>query len=262
MDKKTQLARTCLACGTEKPLAAFLQISGSQGTVYGNICSSCRSAGAKSKTSTPQVDDERGGTSSGLKIDNKAKLQKDIDQQLLIKKHKELDLEEDQKLDQAELDAEERKEKKAKAEKDHRKGYIENKQAPGFLGYQPKQQTPNHQIATQKAAQEKSFIAQHEQIIEKQKLESALDQEFKQTTTDFSSGVSIDPALAGLRFQIGDSFLRLKTLLGKSAFLGRVENTFGAKGAEATPENAKPAKDPLVDYVKENLTSSSKRRGN
>lgn len=36
------LLKTCASCGKQKPLAAFLQLSGAEGATYGNICSACR----------------------------------------------------------------------------------------------------------------------------------------------------------------------------------------------------------------------------
>ena len=70
-----QLTRSCLVCGLEKPLAAFLQITGTQGTIYGNTCSSCRGSGAKDKSTypTPEREEENSG-GAGLKIDSKAKI--------------------------------------------------------------------------------------------------------------------------------------------------------------------------------------------
>lgn len=41
------LSKTCSVCGLQKSLSAFLELTGSQGTTYGNVCSACRRAQGK-----------------------------------------------------------------------------------------------------------------------------------------------------------------------------------------------------------------------
>src|ERR1700722_17983588 len=70
-----QLSKTCVSCGLQKPLTAFLQISGPEGSSYGNVCSTCRGSGLGRKIVIPAVEEEHSTSSTGLKIDAKAKQQ-------------------------------------------------------------------------------------------------------------------------------------------------------------------------------------------
>ena len=74
MTNLKKLTRTCSACGIEKPLSAFLQISGTQGTLYGAICATCRSAGITGKKPTTSLDEGTTSASSGSRIGVKEKV--------------------------------------------------------------------------------------------------------------------------------------------------------------------------------------------
>lgn len=66
--------KTCSSCGQLKPLSAFLQLAGTVGTTYGNICSTCRKE--KAKTKEP---DEFTTSTTGNKIDAKMRLKDVVD---------------------------------------------------------------------------------------------------------------------------------------------------------------------------------------
>lgn len=261
MDK---LIRSCLACGLEKPLAAFLQINGTQGTVYGNICSSCRSESAKNKTVVPKAPaDESSSGSTGLKIDSKVKVQTDFLRQQLDKKQKESSIEERKLKDKNALDKIDLSEKKTKSQKDHRAEYIEAKQKKSFLNYKGKQQPYTNPAAAQRIQREKSFLTDHQQELATRNLQESIEHEFKQTSMDFSSGVSIDPQIAGLRFQVGDTFLRFETWLGKSAFMSTVKNVYGRRTDQAIREpgdNRQPDNTNEIDKNKPSKPSSTRGR--
>src|SRR3990167_11420340 len=91
------LSKTCAACGLQKPLSAFLQLTDA-GTSYGNICSTCRKAGADIKK--PKTEAEDSTTSvSGHKIDTKTKIHGDIDKKQIKQRTEEL-YHEDRKKDE------------------------------------------------------------------------------------------------------------------------------------------------------------------
>ncbi len=137
MTKQKTLTRTCIACGIEKPLSAFLQITGAQGTTYGNICSRCRSLGIKEKTSILTPDDERGSTSSGMRIGAKQRFEIDQKRQQEYQEAQNKQELESKKREKMVGDQSERLDEKEKAEKTHRENYIEEKKK-GFLNYQSK----------------------------------------------------------------------------------------------------------------------------
>jgi|SRR5579862_1954069 len=117
MVKNTSITRTCSSCGQQKPLAAFLQLAGAQGGMYGSICSTCRKAGNISNTTDKDSDDTE---SSKIKhtLDYKMKLADEID-----KKQRWKELEENY-YKERELDEEKKNlkdEKKESSDKDERK---------------------------------------------------------------------------------------------------------------------------------------------
>lgn len=135
MSNREFLTRTCIVCSVEKPLSAFLQITGKQGTVYGAICFSCRSAG-KTEKAKPH-DDERSSTSSGMRIGAKQRLEIEQKQKQEYREREQKREEHAKKHEQVSLNTAERIEKQEKAEKDHRELFIEEKKK-AFLNYQSK----------------------------------------------------------------------------------------------------------------------------
>lgn len=249
MDKK-QLTRTCLACGLEKPLAAFLQITGAQGTIYGNICATCRSTGAKGKSILPKTETDEGGSgSTRLKIDAQAKMRIDFQRKLQEDELKELTQEEKQEKEKNIFEKTERKETKEKAEKDHRLGYIEAKKKQGFLRQPQEKKTPSEKI-TPGSSQE---------FIEARKAEetAATEAEAKLLNTDVSQ-LYLDPQFGELKFQ-SEIFKRFKDWLGTSANFRVMEQLYQKK-AEAIKKES-PEKDPFTDYVEKSAKPSPSKKG-
>src|SRR3990167_7374031 len=100
MAKREHLTRICTACGMEKPLSAFLQITGAQGTTYGNICSTCRGTGAKEKSSVPALEEEQSSTSSGIRIGSKQKVEIEKEKKRELDELKQHYVEEEKKREQ------------------------------------------------------------------------------------------------------------------------------------------------------------------
>lgn len=80
MSEKRGLLKICSICGQQKPLSAFLQLAGTRGGSYGNVCATCRSAGLD-KPIAKEVEDHS-QTTSGLEIDAKTVLQRKKDLQI------------------------------------------------------------------------------------------------------------------------------------------------------------------------------------
>lgn len=190
MDKHS-LTRTCIACGLDKPLAAFLQLTGAQGTVYGSICSTCRALSKKEKAEFNE-DEQSGGGSSGLRIDSKRKVKMDQDKKEFSKKTEELFIEEAKQDDELKKDKLDRTEKKYQTEKEHRITYIDSKKQR-FLSYQDKKS----QSALAKKRQDTQLITDYYQTIEAQTVEQSYDTEVKTKATDLSTPF-IDPQFGQL----------------------------------------------------------------
>lgn len=65
-----KLTKTCTSCGLEKPLSAFLQMTGLHGRIYSSICSACRkiqieNAKAKESSSGEGSKRDTGGANIG-----------------------------------------------------------------------------------------------------------------------------------------------------------------------------------------------------
>jgi hypothetical protein len=115
-----QLSKSCLSCGLQKPLSAFLQITGPEGSSYGNICSTCRGSGMGKKITITEVEDDHVSSSTGLKIDGKAKQQIDRVKKRKAEEKVVLEHKEEIKDEHEKLEKTERKEIKEDAERKHR----------------------------------------------------------------------------------------------------------------------------------------------
>jgi len=98
MVKYPSLTKTCASCGQEKPLSAFMQIGSLHGSIYGNICATCRKTNMNKKAGGQ--DDDRTTSKSDHAIDSKVKVAAEIDKKERFKEaeelyHKERALEED-----------------------------------------------------------------------------------------------------------------------------------------------------------------------
>jgi hypothetical protein len=147
MNKPDQLTRVCTSCGVKKPLAAFLQVSGSQGTTYGAICSDCRRTVMQPKKPTLKESEERSSSSSSLRIGSQQKIASEIEKRRQYKDLKESHQQDAKDRDQATEEKLERAEVKEKAEKDHRKFFIDVKKQ-GFLSTAKKTTVTTKQSVT------------------------------------------------------------------------------------------------------------------
>ncbi len=193
MEKRDKLMRTCTVCGLQKPLAAFLQISGAQGTLYGSICATCRGSGAKEK-SAKLHDEEHGSTSSGFRIGSKEKVFIEKEKKRIYGETTEKNLDELKKRDKTAVEKFERTTNIEKAEKKHRETFLEAKKR-GYLDYQTKKTPLVQSTAIRQEGRAPSSTPQQldeQQAIEVKKIEDALLQELRVTTNvDPLSGAPI-----------------------------------------------------------------------
>ncbi len=194
MAKREHLTRICTACGMEKPLSAFLQISGAQGTTYGSICSTCRGTGAKEKSTVPVREEEQSSTSSGIRIGTKQKVELEKQKKREYDELKQQYIEEDKKRDQITIEKVATTEQKEKAEKEHRQTIEAKKQ--GFLSYQTKKPPLSAQSLVGQKREDRSLLNvpaadEIQQVLELRKVEEAIKSEIKNTTLDLGSGAPV-----------------------------------------------------------------------
>ena len=117
------LTKTCASCGQQKPLSAFLQLSGAEGSTYSNVCATCRKANLDKPA--PKDPDEVTTSTTGLRIDSKTK----VEEAKNIREHKkqieETNLKEAEKEEHIKLEQTQKVEHVAKEEKKHRKTFLE-----------------------------------------------------------------------------------------------------------------------------------------
>lgn len=147
-DINNSLSKTCAICGLPKPLSAFLQLAGPQGTVYGNICAHCRKAQAN-QPPTPEPED-RTRSSTGFKIDAKAKVQGERDKRSQREHTEEAYKEDREKNKKTRNLIGQRKDKLAKEQKTRIESFLDKR--PGEKRKQP----PQNIIAERAAKEQKT----------------------------------------------------------------------------------------------------------
>lgn len=213
------LTKICSNCGEQKPLSAFLQMSGTSGTAYGNICASCRKILMEEQRNRRKKTEVEGGTSSetGHKIDSKSKLHADIEKEADFHKteeeyHKERDI-----MEEESLELEEEKEEKKHKEREHREKYLKKDKK-------------------EKSPAEAKKEAQQEHAEEQAEIAHGVHETHKKTKHDFKHTFHGQQIGGQIRFQ-GEYFQRFKQWLGNSApvvrNLNQTERAAKAKKAGA-----------------------------
>lgn len=221
MKKQTPPSRVCIACSTEKPLAAFLQITGKQGTIYGSICSACRTKTTKIKT----TDREEGSGGSGFRIDSKNKTRAEIEAKRKLTEIKERDKQDAAKKEEGKAEKTKRTEVTIKSEKEHRKNYIEPKQS--FLNFPAKPSL----AAQDPIVKQKQTHVESKRISDNQTLEKTREHQTKAEEVNFSH-LSID-SQAKYRSEV---FKRFQTWL-KGTPTSVIEHLISGPGSEKNPRS-------------------------
>jgi len=222
--------KTCISCGLPKPTSAFLEISGPQGTHYGNICATCRGATASQKIIIPAETDSTERGASGYRIDNKAKVYIDKEKHK-VQAHKEEEkhrhrLDTEEKL----VDTTEKSQQKNFLERKHREEYIASPKS--FLNQRPATINVEKKLITHAA------VIQAQTNINLRQGEAAKKIENLVKTTDFSASFW-DPAIAGGIKDTSPEFLRIRAWLGESAAANRFRNIYSPAGSPEVNANAK-----------------------
>jgi len=259
------MTRTCSACGIEKPLAAFLEISSTQGTRYGTICSTCRGAGITEKKTGTKEGEQNTTVTTGTRIGLKEKTFIEQEQAKHFIQTKEENKEAFIKREALKTAKEEKTTLKEKAEKDHRRTYLDIQKQPGFLGkklplgtiVRPPAQTKPESTLLPPAKTEQDKLA----IAAKQREIESSQNEMKNKSLNLVDQY-IDPQAGELRAH-SPTFLAFQDSLEVTPFKIVKEQL---KRAALSPSEKKPvtaAKDPLLDFVEKTWgggPSSTRRR--
>lgn len=195
--EKPSLTKTCSSCGQLKPLSAFLQLSGPDGSSYGTVCSECR----KANLDKPKLLEEEGSSKSdsGFKVDTKARMAGEQDKRKL-------------RTDIEEQYFEEREEKEITQTKELEKGDVkikDEKKHRDFL-------TSRSFLSDKKpAGTQKTETAQSIEQSEKQAQATKQEQKEKEISTDSS----LDTGIAGKMKYQGQAFKEFAKWSGSA--LGR-----------------------------------------
>jgi len=258
MEKHDHNTRTCSACGLQKPLSAFLQIT-AQGTMYGHICSTCRGAGIKEKSRTTLTDEEQGTSRAGSRIGAKERVFAEKEHQREYKELKDKEFKEGKKQDEISADKAERREDLEKEEKDRREEFLDTKKS--LLSYQSKQSIGKQSIITQKKPDQAPFSAT--QAIEKTQTEKMSEQEQRlKTSEDFASGGStVDAPSAGMTKRDNATFRTFQTWLGTSSTIGRQSPALlkPAQQEKAAKSENTTGKDPIQTFIEDTWPSKDTR---
>ena len=196
---QANLSKVCSSCGTEKPLHAFLQFGDSKQPGYGNICAECRSKNAQN---SPAQDEGRDGEHLSLeyKIDNKAKMQNELEKKRHWEKIDEDYRKDREKLEKERVNIHEKEQAHHHQEKKHREQYLER---ASFLGSSKIQESKRQQTV-----QHSNAAQIHAQHVKEEHLQKNLD-----TIAPF-----LDTQIAGKeKFTKGIAIKEFATRLGKSA---------------------------------------------
>ncbi len=265
MANQPQIKRICSICGIEKPIVAFLQITGKQGTVYGTVCASCRAMERKQSTSPPDEDHSTASTEG--RIGAKEKAQIDQKKYTQLKELKELYIKEAKKQAEKNIVKTEEKDLKQKAELKHRT-YIETKQIQSFLN-QGRADHPKDNVAERDVKQqEQTRNLQENQQQQVVRQEDIVKQEIQMTSVDFSKPV-VQGQTTQLRFQ-SDTFKKFKSWLGIKDINSPIMETLDAlhaktslqtKGSMFENKSSDP-KEEIEKYIEKRLDqpSGSRRR--
>jgi hypothetical protein len=273
MKDRAHMTRICSACGIEKPLAAFLEISSTHGTHYGNLCSACRGAGITEKKSNKTEEEQSTIATSGSRIGLKERvfLEKEQKKQLVTAKEQRIE-----ELNKRDALLEEKKEKislKEKLEKNHRNTYLDTKKQPSFLNKTlpsaniektPPSKTLPLQTNIEQNKVERDKVAREKLTVdEKQRVIEARQEEMKNTFNFVDQ--YIDPRADEAR-GYSPAFLTFRHSIGVEAPINafekirqRLKELDGLKTSKA-PENTTHKKDPLLDFVEKTWSGPSSPR--
>lgn len=250
--------RVCSACGIEKPLSAFLQISGLKGSGYGNICSTCRGAGMDSPLKKPEKLEDRGSTSSDVRIDADSRQVAELEQKKAAAE-KDQATREDREAKEKLTDFKDRKITREQFEKHVREELIKSKS----IFSQPGQKTTDAKARTENLARSTAPSEVERAVESKLREEEAAKTEAGLTGIDLSRAFNPEQ-LRRINVLEGEAIKRFGAwtsdapIVKQLGFLKRKTSSqkLYKQPTEKTPE-AKQEKDPVLDFTERKKWGSS-----
>lgn len=249
--------KTCVVCGLEKPLSAFLQINGPEGTSYGTVCSTCRGSGLGTKVVLPTDAGEQSSSATGIKIDAKTKVQIEKDNRELFSKAQE---EHHTNLDERLAETKEKTDLEIQKAEDLKKRLgdgTSEKTKSSFLNYKTKRVDDYKQTgAISEQEQQAKVAAGIEQTTqERQAREAGSQAELRKTTEDFSVQVLDQHTL--LMSRDNEFYKAWETWMGDNAATRTTRRQLSGK-TFLTTQSAKPSQEKTgADLVKETWNSEA-----
>lgn len=219
-----KLTRVCASCGIEKPISAFLQLTGAQGTTYGSICATCRSRDARQAKTVIKDDSSSSTTGHRIGAKQKAFIDKELYRQL--KESQELDKKERNKKDESIKEKTDKTITKEKSEKKHRQTFIEKSKTEFFN---------KGQFLTNRESKFKAALTEQERNTLTKAEQEISNLEFRKVATDFSA---LHHPLQGGRLELtGLPFLEfIDKVLGEQAPISKVLKQIYAKPKTTSQE--------------------------
>lgn len=244
MSKNPTLTKTCSSCGHERPLTSFLQVAGPKGTLYGSICANCRSGKVEKKAQLSETEEGR-RSSSGLKIDEKAKKKTDQLKKEYKKDNDEKYREEREKIKETNVLKTDKIDKKMKLERKHRENFLQS-----LVNVHTKTASSEQKKPTSYAGGETNYSEKADQS-------AAAQAEAKAKGFD-THGPQIPSQTGGLLKTQGVAFQAWLRTIGPSAAMAKA---FGMdkQQQQENPKNAENKNESAADYADRNLPTSRKR---
>jgi hypothetical protein len=258
--------RTCTACGQVKPLVAFLELAGAHGHSYGNICSTCRGSNSAQKSTIENSEPgDKSGGSTRFQLDNKARMQTEVEKEDLFKHQNDLVQDEKAKKDQLAENTSAQTEQKEKIDKKYREDYLQSQeqQATTKTKKQPTGSFLDRQKqGAQAYTQEKLWVEKGQIVVATENLQTSNKTEVQKTAADVSTIDLGEPSK-----MIGRSaesiFGRFRDYLGKSAAINRTLAQYEKKteqpAAKQAPLSSKQTPSFLKTTAKEIVDKSAEK---
>lgn len=220
----SSLTKTCSICGFLKPLSAFLEVTGPEGTTYSNICSSCRKTYLQDKEKKEQ--EESTTDTTKIRIDSKSKVHGDVSKEEHRQNQQEL-YEEEREKTEGELSKDILKtETSAKEEKKHRNSFLEKS---ALRGSKKNQET-----------QAPSFEEQNTQ-------EKNIDLSSPFIDTQHGDKLKFGEEFRKFRTAYGEEFKKFSTWIGKGSHIEKNAKN-AAEKTDQKDKNKAITKDTVSDY--------------
>lgn len=171
------ITKTCANCGLTKPLSAFLQLAEGGGTLYGNICATCRSAQKDAPKQKESGDSTT--THTDKELDSKAKVKLEEEKRQLRHEMEERNQEEAQEKEELLTKQTQKTETITTQQKIHRQSFLETRKVVDKKNIPASTVNTPEDIASREASPDSATLSTDTQIIKPNRAASPLANAFK-----------------------------------------------------------------------------------